>query len=535
MQSDSTTRPAKAAKGSSSTGEERIGRNVAFAWAGYMVNMVSGFVVPRLISDRLGQNTLGIWDFSWSIISYFALVSLGLGASINRYVAHYRAKNDIEGLNRSCSTIVFFLRCVGGLALVAAIVVSLWVLPLMSDRLGNGLNEAQWVVVFLGLEISSTLIMNVYGSVMVACHRADIHNTISAICYGATAAVMVVVLMFGGNLPELALAHCIVSIAADVARWRVVKRVCPEMKFNRHLASWEVFKEQLRYSTKSMIPIISGLLSFQALSLLITFFLGPASLAIFSRSRGLMNTLRTMSAKFGNILLPASTAMHARNDREGLVTTFLATSRGITAIMLLPIVTIAILGDDIVRIWMGPQYVVPGIVALLSLGTMMSVIQEPAWSVLSAMNQHGKIAIVKLVAATISTGLIALMMGVFHWGLVGAAVLFVLPQVFVDGGWTCVRACARLHLSTATFFRHSLLAPLLYLAPYAVGLQIAEFLFANSVVGAFAITLVGGAITAVLYYRHILTPNMRESLGRKLQRLFRRFGVKIGAPAASSV
>jgi len=66
-------------------GRERFGRNVAFAWGGYMVNVISGFLVPRLISDQLGQVTLGVWDFAWSFVSYFGLVQLGRGGSISRY------------------------------------------------------------------------------------------------------------------------------------------------------------------------------------------------------------------------------------------------------------------------------------------------------------------------------------------------------------------------------------------------------------------------------------------------------------------
>src|ERR1700689_2389968 len=73
------------------SGQDRLSRNVAFAWGGYAVNLVAGFIMPRLISDRLGQTTLGIWDFAWSVVSYFGLVQLGVSGSVSRYVARYRA------------------------------------------------------------------------------------------------------------------------------------------------------------------------------------------------------------------------------------------------------------------------------------------------------------------------------------------------------------------------------------------------------------------------------------------------------------
>jgi O-antigen/teichoic acid export membrane protein len=78
------------------TGRNRLKRNVAFAWGGLLINGLSGFILPRIISDHLGQNTLGLWDFAWSILSYFGLLQLGIGASAERYVARHRARGDTE-------------------------------------------------------------------------------------------------------------------------------------------------------------------------------------------------------------------------------------------------------------------------------------------------------------------------------------------------------------------------------------------------------------------------------------------------------
>src|SRR5690606_12148260 len=105
---EAATPAADAPRKADVAGRDRMGRNVAFAWGGYMVNVVTGFIVPRLISAQLGQTTLGIWDFSWSIVSYFGLVQLGLGSSVSRYVAKYRSVGDHHGLNVSVSTVAVF-------------------------------------------------------------------------------------------------------------------------------------------------------------------------------------------------------------------------------------------------------------------------------------------------------------------------------------------------------------------------------------------------------------------------------------------
>jgi len=80
------------------TGRSRMAWNIIVSWAGQFVFIVAGFIMPRMIDRNLGQETLGIWDFSWSMVTYFGLIQVGIGSSVNRYVARYPAASDIYGV-----------------------------------------------------------------------------------------------------------------------------------------------------------------------------------------------------------------------------------------------------------------------------------------------------------------------------------------------------------------------------------------------------------------------------------------------------
>lgn len=82
------------------TGRDRITRNVLASWGGYGVFIVAGFIMPRLIDTRIGQEALGVWDFAWSLVAYFSLVQAGVVSSVNRFVAKYQAVGDLDGVNR---------------------------------------------------------------------------------------------------------------------------------------------------------------------------------------------------------------------------------------------------------------------------------------------------------------------------------------------------------------------------------------------------------------------------------------------------
>lgn len=507
-------------------GRERFGRNVAFAWGGYMVNVTSGFIIPRLISDQLGQVTLGVWDFAWSFVAYFGLVQLGMGGSISRYVAYYRSKNDIAGLNQSVSTIAVFQRLIGWLALVLAVVSAWWILPFFGVRLGNALGTARWVLLFLGAEIALTISLSVYGAVVVGCHRWDLHNTISAVAYGLNAFGMVGVLLLGGGLPVLALVHCLVMVGSEVVRWRVAYLVCPDLRIDHHLASWTDFKEQGRYSIKSLIPSISNLFSNQALSLLITAFLGPASLAVFSRSRSLMAALGTLAVKFGMIVVPTASAFQARNDQQALRSTLLATPAIISSLVLPVLIALSVLGDFLIRVWMGDAYVLHGLVVILCAGTYATLVQEPVWSLLSGMNRHGRIALVKLGASVGSTLLLTVGFWFLHWGLLGAALCLALPQLLMDGLVTPWYACHVVGVPKRLFLWQVFVRPMLCGASFGVALAVGFEVIPSHPIWA-AVLFGGGTLTSCLLYLRWLVPMAtRRVLANSLARILSKRAIE---------
>jgi O-antigen/teichoic acid export membrane protein len=71
------------------TGRSQLVSNVLFTWGGQMVFFASGFIMPRMIKEKLGTDVLGVWDFSWALIAYFRFVDMGVTASVNKYVAQY--------------------------------------------------------------------------------------------------------------------------------------------------------------------------------------------------------------------------------------------------------------------------------------------------------------------------------------------------------------------------------------------------------------------------------------------------------------
>ncbi len=507
--------PALAAKKDLS-GRKHFARNVAFAWGGYAVNVIAGFVMPRLISDRLGQTTLGIWDFSWSIVSYFALVQLNLGSSINRYVAQYRAAGDHAGLCRSVSTIGLFLRICAFVALLLSIVAAVWIVPLFQSRLGAETNLTRWVVFFLGLEISVCLLFTLYNGILAGCHRWDIHNTVSTGTYLVMALAMVTALLAGGGLISVAIVHCATAVIGELVRMLLARRACPELRIDYRQAEWSTFSEQARFSAKSLLPRFAEMVSNQSLSFILTLFFGPAMLAIYFRCQNLVRQGNTLSAKFGYILVPTASSLYAQSDHSSLQDTFRNSIRQIAYLGMPIAMTLGIIGDVVIRVWMGDAYVYPGLITIMVIAGFPAWVQEPIASILTGMNQHGRIGWVRFIAATCSG--IALFVALKWLGndLRIAAVAFLLPQFITDVAITPVLACRRLVLPVRIYYVDALLRPLLCVLPYGASLVCVRLLLPQTPRWALFAALLALIALAVSYWCFVCSSSLKYFLRRKV-------------------
>lgn len=496
------------------TGRRSFARNVTFSWGAYAINAVAGFVLPRLISDRLGQETLGVWDFSWSMVSYFGLVHLGLNSSINRYVALHRASGDRDALCRSVSTIALFMNVAGLFAAILTLVGAFGIVPLFASKLGAQMPAARLVVLYLGAQVALSVMLTVYQGVLVGCHRWDLHNVVSSICSVANTVGMIGVLLAGGGLPGLALVHSLVMVGGDLARVRLARRVCPEMRIDFREARWNTWLEKARFSAKSLIPSLADMVSSQSLSFFLTACMGPASLAVYCRPQNLVRQGQTLAAKFGYILTPTASSLQAQADHDALRATFLGSVRGLAALALPGVIALALFGDHVIHVWMGKAYVHPGLLAVLALGSYPAWVQEPAWSTLMGLNRHGMLAWAKLGRALLSMALLAVGLGWLHWHLYGVACAMVLPLAFVEGIVTPVLGCRRMNLPVRDYYREAFLLPALCSLPFALCLMAARWVIADSPWLGAGLMAMGTALLSLVYWKVFIPPSWKAKFTR---------------------
>lgn len=500
------------------SGQDRMTQNVLASWTGQIVVVVTGFLVPRLIDDQLGQTALGVWDLAWSTVHGFRLVQMGIVSSINRYVSKYRAVGDIDGVNRTVSSVSCVLAIMAATIMGLAVATAFGLPRLLGAQLGTDTVTVRWLILLLGASLAVQTGSSGYAGVLTGYHRWGLNNAIQAGSQVVVLAGMLGVLFAGYGLPALALVVLGGELVTRITQSIVAYRIFPDLRVRIAHVRWSYARQMMMFGSKSFVPAIAKMVLAQATSLQIVAALGPAGLALYSRPIALVRHVATYSEKLANVLTPTVSSLQSTGHEARLRALLISASR-YTAYLALPaILTLSILGGSILRVWMGSGYDQELLVAIISIGHLTFLVQQPVEAIMIGLNAHGRLGLAKVVTSACSVVAIALVLGPMRQGLVAVALAVAVPTTLANGIYVPLIACRRLKLPVGRYLVETWKMPLLCCAPFALCLGAARWFLADRpLMGLLSGGVTGGLVLGWLYWRHALPPGLKERIAERIR------------------
>jgi O-antigen/teichoic acid export membrane protein len=478
-------------------------------WLWYVLVLVSGFILPRLIHERQGTELLGVWDLGWALKIYLDWLALGVGSAMNRYVARYRAVRDWDSLNAHFNSSLALLS--GSCAVGFLSLVGLWALvPAILVQSGPEVVEtARWVVILLGIAGSLKLPGGAFNGVITGYSRFDVLNLVRGTRDLVVLLLDVALLISGYGIVALAVMELASEIAGDFARIIAARRLCPTLRVSLRLCDRAAIREVLSFGSKTLVRGLANGGLYQVNSVLITYFLGAPALAVYSRQRALVTHVLHFINQYAQVFIPASSRLDAKGDTEALRRLLIDASKHALYVMTPLTVTLCVMGGPFVSLWMGPGYEAPTVLAILAIGHLLSGPQFGAYSMLMGMGRHGRPALYELLTTAGGIVLGLTLMGVLRWGLVGAAISVGVAVALGRGAAVAWYACRLVDLSVARYVKDVALGPALTSVPLAICLIVARLSLPDHPVRALVTGLaVGGLITAAVYWRWVVGPRL---------------------------
>ena len=489
--------------------------NAVSNWGPLGVNFVIGFLLTPYLIAHLGKGNYGIWVLVGSLLGYYGLLQLGVGAGIMRYVPFHIGRDDSRLTSEIVSTGLAIFLLVGlvilGLSLLAAEPIA---------RFYKSGPELASLVRILGTAAAFACPMYILD----ACIRAHEHwiaaNFVTIASAIARALGLAGCVYFGYGLVGMGYVVLVVTAFSMVLMCVVFVQSCPGIYLRPSLVKLSSAQTLISFGILTTIISLAYTLTLQGHSLIIGKVISMEAVAIYAVAVILIRNVRGVLIAPARVFWPRFAYLDGGNYSVEIASLFLRGTR-FTAIFASGIMFITfVLGPSFISLWIeGDFREAYPVLLLLAAGYLIECSQAIMGPFLGGTGRQGIQAIFAATEGVIGIGLSIFL--TWQLGLVGAPLGFVIAIVLIRGLICPWYVCRLLNIRTIQYYVNCLLRPWLLLGTLtlaAYGIGVSEFV--NGWLALISGVIMAGIVyllcTYLLMLKHSEKRNLKNYIGKRI-------------------
>lgn len=329
-----------------------------FSYILIFLNATYGMFLTPYILNNVGDISYGVYKTISSLTSAFMVIDSGVGATIMRYVAKYRADEREDKI----PNFLFMGLCQTGI--ICAIILALtggayfFIDDIYSSSLSaSEIIEAKGLYIFLALGMVAHIIENFIGGIISGYNRFGFANGCKII--RLIVRILAIILFVGifKNTLVLVLVDLFVTVAFTITELVYIKfNIKTKIKYS----CWDgtVFKESFVYIVLMFLGTLVGQVNSNLSNVIVGANIGPSAVTVYSMAVLIFTMYMNISTAISGVMLPTVT-MTLKNDDENLnATTSLVVNVGRIQFLLLGAVAtgFAVLGIPFIKVWLGDGF-----------------------------------------------------------------------------------------------------------------------------------------------------------------------------------
>lgn len=395
---------------------------VYLSYISLFVTNISNLILTPFIIRNLGDSEYGLYMLIGAFVGYIAVLDFGLGNTVVRFVAKYRAENDKRSEeNFLFSTFIIYTIISAVIVLVGAILY-FNLQNIFGDSLTvEEIGKAKVMFVILVINLALTLPMKSFTGIMTAYEKFILPRTLSIVRVLIRAIVIFILLTLGYKAIAIVLVDAILNLLMMVITMMYVF-IKLKVKIRHHYFNKALFKNILSYSSLIFVSVIVDQIYWRIGHLILGIVASTTEVAIFAIGMTFGQYFITFSTAISGVFLPKITGMVVKNATgEELTDILIRTGRLQFIVLGLVLGGFILIGRNFILLWAGNNYGPSWIIALILMIPLIIVLtQTIGISILQAKNMHGFRAFSYLVIAVINAIISIYLAKVY--GAVGAAI-----------------------------------------------------------------------------------------------------------------
>lgn len=389
------------------------------------INLFLSSLIPMLYTPvmlrMLGQAEYGLYSLSSSAISYLSLLSFGLGSTIIRYVAKYRASDDKESIDKTVGFFLVIFSLMAVVAIICGVVISSNVEPIFHrGLLPAELEKVRILILVMTFNTALSFPLSVFSSVITGYEKYIYRKLIDMLSTVIAPIANLIALYLGFYSVGMAVASTVVqflmlplNIGYCICRLKVKPKFSEMPK--------QLVTEMLSFSSFIFLGTLTDMLFWSTDKVILGMLASSTAVAIYNVGGTFNNMVMNVSTSLSGVLMPRITVMATENrDLAKFDALMIKVGRIQYIIVALIVSGFVVFGRAFIKLWAGAEYSDAYWVAILTLIPLcVPLIQSTGKSIVIALNKHQFRSIVYLIIAAVNV--ISTYLIVPYAGIVGAA------------------------------------------------------------------------------------------------------------------
>lgn len=393
------------------------------------------FVYTPIMLRLLGQSEYGLYSLANSVVGYLSLLSFGLGSTIVRYVAKYRAEGNKEQEEKVIGLFIAMYSALALLVLLGGWIISCNVEPVFHRGLTE--TEIEKIAILVRIMAFNTAIsfpISVFGSIVVAHEKYIYRQVVNILSTIAAPCCNLIALYFGFGSIGLSIVTTIIQfmmLPLNAVYCFKILKIRPRF----HGLPIRLIKELIQFSAFIFLGSVVDMMFWATDKVILGMLASTSAVAVYNIGSTFNGMMTNISTAFSGVLTPKVTVMITKDaSPEQLTELFIRVGRLQYLVIALALSGFIVFGREFIFLWAGPDYGEAYYIALVTLIPLsVPLIQNTGISIVVAQNKHQFRSIVYLMIAIFNV--ISTYLMVPHWDGLGAAICsgisYVMGQIII--------------------------------------------------------------------------------------------------------
>lgn len=392
-----------------------MGRKIGtvLSFAAIVVEIFSGLFLTPLLIRSLGQAEYGVYSLVLSVTAYLALLDMGVGNSVVRFMSKYRVNGDKTEQRKFLGiTTVYY-----GVMLLLIVIIGIVLIQIFPMAFAKGLSDAE---VVLAQKLLAMTVINIaitigtagYFYTIIAFEKFIISKGVVILCSVFRITLQYILLLHGAKSIEIVFVNLCFTV---IARATMVLYVLCKLKIRPTLkkVNFSQIKEIVFYSVFIMLQMVATQVNNLADQILIGALVQSSTviLAVYAVGAHINQYAQNIGGALNGVLMPGVVAMvEKKATPKELENEMVRIGRLNFAFIAFVWCAFLVFGQQFVALWAGEVNRDAYYVALILMFPQVIILTESIGTqILWAIDKHKVQAVLKIVIVILNLVLTVLL------------------------------------------------------------------------------------------------------------------------------